>query len=110
MHWQNLSFSRGTCQLADLDEERTHRISVDLEDGAGAIDLFVTITGTTPLQEATNDGESANNVVLDAIPSKLSDDEIERYVRRSRLFGDGESSAFIFSLPFNRHSPPLCDR
>ncbi|CAF4892287.1 unnamed protein product, partial [Rotaria sp. Silwood2] len=72
---------RGFCNLAHLDEERTHFIPVDLEDGAGTIDLFVTITGTTSLQEATNDGESSVNVALDFIPSKLSDEDIKHYVR-----------------------------
>ncbi|CAF4651140.1 unnamed protein product, partial [Rotaria sp. Silwood2] len=70
---------RGFCNLAHLDEERTHFIPVDLEDGAGTIDLFVTITGTTSLQEATNDGESSVNVALDFIPSKLSDEDIKHY-------------------------------
>ncbi|CAF3567717.1 unnamed protein product [Rotaria sp. Silwood1] len=70
---------RGLCNLAHLDEERTHLMPVDLEDGAGIIDLFVTITGTTPLQEATNDGESSANVALDFIPSKLSDEDIKHY-------------------------------
>jgi hypothetical protein len=63
-----------------LDEERTHRISVDLEDNAGIIDLFVTITGTTPLQEATSDGDSTSNVVLENIPTRLSEADIEHYV------------------------------
>ena len=75
------SLSRAVCQLAHLDEERTHRLSVDLEDGAGIIDIFVTITGTTPQQEATSEGDSANNVALDAIPSKLTPEEIQHYVR-----------------------------
>jgi hypothetical protein len=72
--------SRGICHLSELEDERTHRISIDLEDGAGIIDLFVTITGTTPLQEATNDGENSNNVALDVIPSRLSDTDIGHYV------------------------------
>jgi hypothetical protein len=71
----------GTCNLAHLDEERTHRISVDLEDGAGVIDLFVTITITTALQEALSDGESSSQVALDSISSRLTDEEIQHYVR-----------------------------
>ena len=95
--------SRGVCQLADLDEERTHRISVELEDGAGTIDLFVTITGTTPLQEATNDGESSTNVVLDVIPSKLTDEEIEHYVRTSLLSTNMDRCFLILSIGILLH-------
>jgi hypothetical protein len=68
--------------LTHLDEERTHKVSVDLDDNSGTIDLFVTITGTTPSQEASNDGESANNAVLDVIPSKFTDEDLQRYVSR----------------------------
>ncbi len=64
-----------------MDEERTHRISVDLEDGAGVIDLFVTVTITTALQEALSDGESSSQVALDSISSRLTDEEIQHYVR-----------------------------
>ncbi len=67
-----------------MDEERTHRLNVDLEDGAGSIEIFVTITGTTPLQEATNDGESSSNVALDYIPSKLTEENIKHYVCRKQ--------------------------
>ncbi len=63
-----------------MDEERTHKISVDLDDNAGIIDLFVTITGITPLPEAINDSETASNAALDVIPSKLTDKDIENYV------------------------------
>jgi hypothetical protein len=58
-----------------LDEERTHRISVELEDGTGIIDLFITITTTTTLQEATSDGDSSVNVALETIPSRLTDED-----------------------------------
>lgn len=71
----------GICNLSHLEEERTHRLPVELEDGAGIIDIFVTITGTTPLQEATNYGESSANLALESMPSKLTDEEIRRYVR-----------------------------
>ncbi|UJR10042.1 hypothetical protein I4U23_014264 [Adineta vaga] len=70
---------RGICNLAHLNEERTHRIPVDLEDNAGVIDLFITITQTTALQEATNDGDSASNIALDAMPSRLTAQEMNRY-------------------------------
>ncbi|CAF1475342.1 unnamed protein product [Adineta ricciae] len=70
---------RGLCNLAHLNEERTHRIPVDLEDGAGIVDLFVTITQTTALQEATNDGDSASNIPLDAMPSRLKPEDANRY-------------------------------
>jgi hypothetical protein len=70
--------------LAHLDEERTHRRSVDLEDGTGVIDLFITITVTTALQEATNDGENAANVALDVIPSRLTEEDIRYYVRNKK--------------------------
>ena len=63
-----------------MEEERTHRIPVDLEDGAGTIDIFVTITGTTPLQEATNDGDSSANVALETIPTRLTKEELDHYV------------------------------
>ena len=72
---------RGICNLACLDEERTHQISIDLEDDAGILDIFVTITGTTPLQGAINTRESSANVAFDSIPSKLSDKDIKNYVR-----------------------------
>ncbi|CAF2743898.1 unnamed protein product [Rotaria sp. Silwood2] len=85
---------RGICNLAHLDEERTHLIPVDLEDGAGIIDLFVTITGTTPLEEATNDGDSLANIALDFIPSKLSNEDIENY----NLFSTLRSIASIFDV------------
>jgi hypothetical protein len=75
---------RGICNLAHLDEERTHRIPVELEDNAGIIDLFVTITRTTALQEATNDGESSANVALDSIPSRLTEEDIQHYVRNRK--------------------------
>ena len=68
-----------------MDEERTHRIPVDLEDGAGIVDLFVTITQTTALQEATNDGDSASNIALDAMPSRLKPEDANRYVRNQLL-------------------------
>jgi hypothetical protein len=71
----------GICNLAHLDEERTHRISVDLEDGAGVIDIFVTVTVTTALQEALSDGESSSQIALDYIPSRLTKDEVQHYVR-----------------------------
>ena len=63
-----------------MDEERTHRIPVELEDDAGVIDLFITITVTTALQEATNDGESSSLVALESIPSRLTDEDILHYV------------------------------
>ncbi|CAF1101576.1 unnamed protein product [Rotaria sordida] len=85
---------RGICNLAHLDEERTHLIPVDLEDGAGIIDLFVTITVTTALQEVTNDSESSTNVALDFIPSKLSDEDIEHY----NFFSTLRSIATIFDV------------
>ncbi|CAF5091443.1 unnamed protein product [Rotaria sp. Silwood1] len=70
---------RAICNLAHLDEERTHLIPVDLEDGAGIIDLFVTITRTTALQEATSDGDNSSNIALDCIPPKLSEEDVEKY-------------------------------
>ncbi|CAF3927185.1 unnamed protein product [Adineta steineri] len=70
---------RGLCNIAHLDEERTHRIPVDLEDDAGVIELFVTITQTTALQEATSDGDSSTNVALESMPSKLTEKDINHY-------------------------------
>lgn len=66
--------------MAHLDEERTHRISVDLEDNVGVIDLFVTITGIAPVQELTNDIETSSNSSIDVLPSKITDEDIEYYV------------------------------
>jgi hypothetical protein len=68
--------------LAHLDEERTHRVSVELDDNTGVIDLFVTITGTTPLQDVTSDVDSCLNLALEVIPSKLTEEDIQDYVRR----------------------------
>lgn len=70
----------GVCNLNELEQERTHRKTIELEDDAGVIDVFITITGTTPLQEATNDGESSANVVLETMPSRLTSEDIEHYV------------------------------
>lgn len=63
-----------------MDEERTHRIPVELEDGAGVVDLFITVTVTTALQEATNDGESSSQIALESIPSRLTEEDIQHYV------------------------------
>lgn len=63
-----------------MDEEQTHQIAVDLDDNAGVIDLFLTITGIAPLSEAINDSEISSNIALDIIPSKLTDEDIENYV------------------------------
>lgn len=73
---------RGICNLAHLEEEQTHRIAVDLEDTTGVIEIFVTIAVTTALQEATNDGDSLSQVSSDVIPSKLTNEDFERYVRQ----------------------------
>jgi len=62
-----------------LDEEQTHQIAVDLDDNAGVIDLFLTITGIAPLSEAINDSEISSNIALDIIPSKLTDKNIENF-------------------------------
>lgn len=63
-----------------MDEERTHKISVDLDDNIGIIDLFVTITGIVPVTEGMNDSETSSNIAFDIIPSKITDDDIEKYV------------------------------
>ncbi len=68
-----------------MDEERTHRLSIDLYDNAGVIDLFVTITGITPLAEASNDSETSSNIALDVIPSKLTEEDVEKYVCRKEF-------------------------
>ncbi len=86
---------RAILNLAHLDEERTHRRSVDLEDGTGVIDLFITITVTTALQEATNDGENAANVALDVIPSRLTEEDIRYYVRNKK---EKREISFVFFL------------
>jgi len=69
-----------------LEEERTHKISVDLDDNAGVIDLFVAITGITPLPEGTNDSETSSNIAFDVIPSKLTDEDIKNYVCIKKTF------------------------
>lgn len=71
---------RGICNLAHLDEERTHKISVDLEDNVGVIDLFVTITGIAPVQEVINEAETASISSLDIISSKITNEDIAYYV------------------------------
>lgn len=81
-----------------MDEERTHRISVELEDGTGIIDLFITITTTTTLQEATSDGDSSVNVALETIPSRLTDEDYKRYVRNFIL-----KFLYIYIFFFNRN-------
>ena len=68
-----------------MDEERTHRITVELSDNTGVIDLFVTITGITPLPEGLIDSETASNQSFDVIPSKLTREDIENYVCRNRI-------------------------
>ncbi|CAF3475717.1 unnamed protein product [Rotaria sp. Silwood1] len=70
---------RGICNLTHLDEERTHKILVDLDDNAGTVDLFVTITGIAPSQDVTNDSETSSNIALDIIPTKLTDEDIKNY-------------------------------
>lgn len=65
-----------------LDEERTHKISVDLDDNAGIIDLFVTITGIAPLLDISNESDTSSNLSLDVIPSKLTEEVIQEYVCR----------------------------
>ncbi len=72
--------SRGICNLNYLDEERTHKISVDLDDNAGVIDLFVTITGITPVPDVSNENETSSSLALDVIPSKLTEEDMENYV------------------------------
>ncbi|CAF3636677.1 unnamed protein product [Rotaria sordida] len=111
---------RGICNLAHLDEERTHLIPVDLEDGAGTIDVFITITVTTALQEVTNDGENSLNVALDCIPSKLSENDFENYnffstLRSiSTMFDVGRLEIKIYqarglsSKDINGKSDPFC--
>jgi hypothetical protein len=76
---------RGLCNLAHLSEEKTHRLTVDLEDGTGIIELFVTITATTALQEATSDGDSSANIALDIMPTKLTDADFKHYVRNKKI-------------------------
>ena len=64
-----------------MDEEITHRISVDLDDNAGTVDLFVTVTGITPVSDVTNENDTSS-IALDVIPSKLTEQDLEKYVRR----------------------------
>jgi hypothetical protein len=73
-------FKRGICNLTNLEEESTHKISVQLDNNAGIIDLFITITGITPVSDTINDNETSSNISLDVIPSKLTDEDIENYV------------------------------
>ena len=60
-------------------------MSVDLDDNAGTIDLFVAITGTAPSQEASNDGENSLSTVMDLIPTKLTDEDLQRYVSQKMI-------------------------
>ena len=66
--------------MAHLDEEKTHRLSIDLDEDAGTIDLFVTISGIAPIQETTNDSQTLSNIDLDVVPSKIRDEDIQHYV------------------------------
>lgn len=77
---------RGTCNLVHLDEERTHKISLDLDDNAGVIELFLTITGIAPLQDASNDVDSACNAPLESLPTKLTDEDIQNYVCINKFY------------------------
>lgn len=70
---------RAICNLTHLDEERTHRLSIDLDDNAGVIDLFVTITGITPFLDGTGETDSITNLSIDVVPSKLTNEDIETY-------------------------------
>ncbi|CAF3277495.1 unnamed protein product [Rotaria socialis] len=111
---------RATCNLSHLAEEQTHKLPVELEDNAGTIDVFITITGTTPLQEATNDGDSSCNVALEYIPSKLTDEDIGRYKLLSTfrsivpIFDVGKVEIKIYqardlsSKDINGKSDPFC--
>ena len=71
---------RGICNINHLDEEHTHRISIDLDDNAGVIDLFVTISGITPMMEGMNESDTASNMTIDVIPSKLTEEDVKYYV------------------------------
>jgi len=84
-------YFRALCNLAHLAEEKTHRLSVEIEDSTGIIELFVTITATTALEEATSDGESSANIALDIMPSKLTDADFKHYVRNNK-----KEISFIF--------------
>lgn len=71
---------RGICNINHLDEERTHRMSIDLDDNAGVIDLFVTISGIAPMMEGMNESDTASNMTIDVIPSKLTEEDLKNYV------------------------------
>ena len=71
---------RGICNLSDLDEERTHRLLIDLDDNAGVIELFVTISGIAPGQELSNEAETLSTTSMDILPSRITDEETEHYV------------------------------
>lgn len=70
----------GLCHISGLEQEKTHRKTIELEDGCGMIDIFITITGTTPTYENINDNDSLASVALDVIPTKINEEDIERYV------------------------------
>ena len=63
-----------------MDEETTQRMSVELDDNAGIIDLFVTITGITPVPDIINENDNSS-IASDVLPSKLSEQDLEKYVR-----------------------------
>lgn len=77
----------GFCNLTNLDEEKTHKISVDFDDHVAVIDVFITITGTAPSVESWNDGETSFNTTMtstiETVPSKITEKDFERYVSRS---------------------------
>lgn len=64
-----------------MNEEQTHRLSVDLDDNVGVIDLFVTISGITPCIDGLSETDSSVNISFDAPPSKITEEDTENYVR-----------------------------
>lgn len=80
---------RGFCNLTNLDEEKTHKISVDFDDHVAVIDVFITITGTAPSAESLNDGETSFNTTMtttiETVPSKLTEKDVERYTFLSSI-------------------------
>jgi len=67
-----------------LNEEQTHRLSVDLDDNVGVIDLFVTISGITPYIDGLSETDSSANISFDALSSKITEEDTENYVRFER--------------------------
>ncbi|CAF4417721.1 unnamed protein product [Didymodactylos carnosus] len=66
---------RGVCQLANLEEEITHKMDIQLEDGAGEITFLVTITSTRVLEENVTNSSMKNSAEM-ILPSLITEKDV----------------------------------